>query len=296
VERVREGIAGLSPGDDLAPGWSGNLAIEVDGTIVGDIYVGIHETGGAAEIGFTLATEHQGRGYASEAAAAIVEALFDRVGVHRVHAELDPANLASQRTLERLGLSFEYSTTGSYFGRGRWGDSMGYGASKAQFDEWRHRPRHTPSEVRLVELDAGNHRPYLALRTHHSEERFVSPNPVSIVDAFFPEVVDGAPVVPWLRGVDADGTPVGFVMVAEVTDHHPEPYLWRLMVDRRHQRRGIARAVLSTLVERLRAEGATTLLTSWVEGPGSPRPFYERFGFVPTGRIVDGETEARLEL
>ena len=31
------------------------------------------------------------------------------------------------------------------------------------------------------------------------------------------------------------------VMLALVTDAHPKPYLWRLLVDRRHQRRGIGR-------------------------------------------------------
>jgi diamine N-acetyltransferase len=40
--------------------------------------------------------------------------------------------------------------------------------------------------------------------------------------------------------------------------------------------------------------GAKTLLTSWVDGKGSPRPFYERYGFVATGEVVDDETEARL--
>jgi hypothetical protein len=42
--------------------------------------------------------------------------------------------------------------------------------------------------------------------------------------------------------------------------------------------------------------GDRTLLTSWVEGKGSPRPFYIRHGFVPTGKILDEETEARKQL
>ena len=79
--------------------------------------------------------------------------------------------------------------------------------------------------------------------------------PESFADALVPEIVDGAPVVPWMRGVEADGELAGFVMLAEVTDAHPEPYLWRLFVDRRHQRRGIGDRVLALVVERLRAEG-----------------------------------------
>jgi hypothetical protein len=38
------------------------------------------------------------------------------------------------------------------------------------------------------------------------------------------------------------------------------------------------------------------MLTSWEEGPGGPRPFYEKLGFTETGRQVDGETEGRLVL
>ena len=31
---------------------------------------------------------------------------------------------------------------------------------------------------------------------------------------------------------------------------------------------------------------------SWADGRGSPRPLYERYGFVPTGDIEDGEVVA----
>jgi diamine N-acetyltransferase len=101
-------------------------------------------------------------------------------------------------------------------------------------------------------------------------------------------------LVPWMRGVKADGDYVGFVMIAEISETNPEPYLWRLLIDRYHQRRGIASRVLEMLVEECKEMGATTLLTSWGEGKGSPRPFYLKHGFVPTGEIVDDETEARL--
>ena len=83
-------------------------------------------------------------------------------------------------------------------------------------------------------------------------------------------------------------------MVALSSEHHDEPYLWRLLVDRMHQRRGIGRRVLDLVVEDCRERGDTTLMVSWVDGKGSPRPLYERYGFVPTGEIDDGEVVARL--
>jgi diamine N-acetyltransferase len=135
-----------------------------------------------------------------------------------------------------------------------------------------------------------------ALSTHHSQRAFVAPMLVSLADALIPEVMDGAPVVPWLRAIDADGQVVGFVMLALTTPHHREPFLWRLLIDRLHQRRGIASRALELIADECRAMGDATLLVSWVEGKGSPQPFYLARGFVPTGRIVDGETEARRQL
>jgi diamine N-acetyltransferase len=99
-----------------------------------------------------------------------------------------------------------------------------------------------------------------------------------------------------MRAVVADGQIVGFVMLALRTEHHPEPFLWRLLIDRLHQRCGIGGRVLELVAEECRMMGDRTLLTSWVEGKGSPRPFYIRHGFVPTGKILDEETEARKQL
>ena len=52
--------------------------------------------------------------------------------------------------------------------------------------------------------------------------------------------------------------------------------------------------VLQLVIEDRQAKGDSSLLTSWTEGKGSPRPFYIRHGFKATGRIVNKETEARL--
>ena len=62
-------------------------------------------------------------------------------------------------------------------------------------------------------------------------------------------------------------------------------FLWRLLIDERHQGRGYGRAALELIVDLVRAEGATQLLTSYQPGDGGPWPFYEKFGFVPTGEI-----------
>ena len=58
----------------------------------------------AVEIGWRLATEHWGRGYASEAARAALAAGFDRLGLDEVVAMAMPDNLPSLRVMEKLGM------------------------------------------------------------------------------------------------------------------------------------------------------------------------------------------------
>jgi RimJ/RimL family protein N-acetyltransferase len=272
------------------------LAVELGGAVVGDLACNIRSGGGIAEIGFTLHPSHQGDGLATEAAAALVHFLIEDRGIHRVEAELDPNNVASMRLLERLGMVFSHISARSTLLHGEWVDDLHYAMTDEQWRDWLQRPSTPPTEIDFVEMTDDDAYLFGRLRTHHSQERFVSPMAHSFRDALFPEVIDGAAVVPWMRGVTADGERVAFVMIAAVTDAHPDPYLWRLLVDRMHQRRGIGRMILDRLTAHLRSQGATTLLTSWEEGPGSPRPFYERYGFVATGRIVDGETEGALTL
>lgn len=267
-----------------------------DGQVVGDLALHLTWEGKTAEVGYTLDRESWGRGYATEALAALVDHLLDDLGVTRVFGMLAPDNPASARVLERTGFRYEGRTKSSFWRAGEVEDDLIYGLVRADRVAWVGRPRGEPARVGLVEVTVDNVDDVARLETHESQKRFVAPMLWSFTDALFPEVVDDAPVVPWMRAVEADGDLVGFVMLALPTEHHPEPYLWRLLIDRMHQRRGIGRRVIQLITDDRRARGDKALLTSWEEGVGSPRPFYERLGFVPTGRIVDGETEARLTL
>lgn len=62
-----------------------------------------HEQCRRAEIGFCLQRRQWGKGYMSEAAAAVVEHAFEAVKLNRIEADIDPRNTASARVLERLG-------------------------------------------------------------------------------------------------------------------------------------------------------------------------------------------------
>lgn len=62
---------------------------------------------GIAEMGWAFDPEWQGRGYAFEAARALLDLAFDHYGVHRVAAHLDVLNEASAALATKLGLRRE---------------------------------------------------------------------------------------------------------------------------------------------------------------------------------------------
>ena len=282
--------------DHVAEGEWTTMVVELDGTQIGDVVANLHHGGGVAEIGYTLMPEYQGKGYASEAAGALVDHLIAR-GVQRIEASLDVRNVPSMRVLEAIGLQFECIAKLAFCWRGEWVDDLRYSMTAAERAAWVARPRHAPETVELVDITPDDARAWTRVVTHYSQRQLVSPIANSFTDALFPELIDGAPVLPWLRGIVADGERAGFMMVAAVTDAHPEPYLWRFMLDRNHQRRGIGARALDQLFSLLREQGNTSIFTSYVAGvPGTPEPFYRGLGFVPTGEMDDDETVARLTL
>lgn len=294
-ERAEQLVAAHADRDDVLLGGGTQLAVEREGQLVGDVYVGLDEHCGIAEVGFTLAREHQHQGYAVEAVSAVVDDLVDRLGVHRVVGELSPENLASARLLERLGMTYEYWAEKSFWWRGAWDDNLHYSMTAEQRRDWRSRPRTAPVSVRLVELTHENFRDYGRLRTHRSQERFAPTVEECYAEALFPEPAGDQPVIPVLRGVEADGEPAGFLMWTDGVGG-AAPRLRNLLVDRRHQGRGIGGRTLTAWIDGMRPGGHPVLQTGWVRAPGGPEPFFLAAGFMPTSELVGEEAVARLTL
>jgi RimJ/RimL family protein N-acetyltransferase len=278
-------------------GWSLTVVDASDPErIMGDFYVGISWSGRCAEIGYTFHPDYWGVGYATEAARAIVDHLFTDLGVSRVEGSLHPDNPPSARVLEACGLTFEDLTRQSLWVGNKCSDDVLYGMTRSDWEAWIERPRERPGRVELVPITADNIRAVGNLVIHKSQERFVAPMSGSFQDALVPELVNGAPVVPWYRAIEADGDVVGFIMASEMIEAHAHPYLWRLLIDRMHQRRGIGSAALDLFEQWCRDRGATAIEVSWGEGPGSPAAMYRARGYEPTGEIEDDEVVAQKEL
>lgn len=154
-----------------------------------------------------------------------------------------------------------------------------------------------PVGITLREITADNEQAVRALRTTTAQEQFVS-----TVAYTLREAERNPQDNPWLRAIYVDEQPVGLVMVA--WDIVPDPpatagpfFLWKLLIDHQHQGKGYGREAVHQVVDLVRADGATELLTSCVEGEGSPLGFYTELGFVPRGDVdPEGEIMLRLAL
>jgi RimJ/RimL family protein N-acetyltransferase len=73
------------------------------GELVGDCSLHYDTTFGSWELSYGFRRDRWGRGYASEAARAVVRYGFQTMRVARIVADVDPANPASSRVLEKCG-------------------------------------------------------------------------------------------------------------------------------------------------------------------------------------------------
>ena len=55
------------------------------------------------EVGYALGVAHWGRGYLVEAMQVLLDFAFSTLDMNRIEADIDPANIASAKTLARLG-------------------------------------------------------------------------------------------------------------------------------------------------------------------------------------------------
>jgi RimJ/RimL family protein N-acetyltransferase len=79
-----------------------------------------------AEIGYELAPEYWGHGYATEAARALVSFGFEKLKLHRIGAWCIAENTASARVLEKLGMRCEGRLREHEWLKGRWWDTLMY--------------------------------------------------------------------------------------------------------------------------------------------------------------------------
>ncbi|WP_213816064.1 GNAT family N-acetyltransferase [Glaciihabitans sp. dw_435] len=92
--------------------------------VIGDSYFSVKSVANlGGEIGWTMHPDFTGRGYAAEAASAVLDFAFTTLGLHRVAADLDPRNDASIALCRRLGMREEAHFVEDLAFRGEWADT-----------------------------------------------------------------------------------------------------------------------------------------------------------------------------
>lgn len=114
------------------------------GQIIGEVSFTLQCEGRAAEIGYALAREHWGNGYAHEATGGLVDWLFSDSNRTRISAILHPENHRSARVVERLGFVHEGHTRLSGWAGDENTDDWVYGITRTDYDAWRARPTGPP--------------------------------------------------------------------------------------------------------------------------------------------------------
>jgi RimJ/RimL family protein N-acetyltransferase len=122
------------------------LLMELDGVVIGDLYLSVGDAwaqaevadrarGVQAEIGWVLAPDHEGHGYATEAVRELLRICFEDLGLRRVFAQCFADNEPSWRLMERVGMRREeHAVRESLHRSGEWLDGLRYAVLA---DEWR---------------------------------------------------------------------------------------------------------------------------------------------------------------
>jgi len=124
------------------PQWNSLMIhVKAEGKAVGNVGYGItviNETHKLGQIGWSLSPDFRGRGFATEAAQAVLGFQFDHLGVNRVSARTGIANRRSWRLMERLGMRREAHFRRSHTNlAGEWDDEFIFAVLKSEWDSSR---------------------------------------------------------------------------------------------------------------------------------------------------------------
>jgi len=119
--------------DDADLPWQ--VVVEHEGRVIGDLVLWLKGPAprSMAEIGWVFHPDAAGRGFATEAARALIDLAFTSAPLHRIFAQLDARNDASAQLCERLGMQREGYLRENYLSKGEWTDTLYYGLLRADW-------------------------------------------------------------------------------------------------------------------------------------------------------------------
>lgn len=144
--------------------------------------------------------------------------------------------------------------------------------------------------ISLRAIDRNNFRACLDIRHAEGQEKFVATTAEYLVLCHYGEQ-GWSPL-----GIYYNDEMVGFAMWA-VDPADGSHWIGGLIIDHRHQRRGIGRAAMEELIRRLSAKpNCKQVALSYRKDNHAARSLYARLGFSETGEVEDDEIVARLNV
>jgi [ribosomal protein S5]-alanine N-acetyltransferase len=107
-EAIEDGVQKLFENHGFGPC---SMSLKSDGTQLGICGLFKRENLDAPDIGFSVLPAHCGKGFAGEAAAAVVSYAQSELGISALTAIVSPTNVPSIGLIEKLGLKFERMIT-----------------------------------------------------------------------------------------------------------------------------------------------------------------------------------------
>lgn len=142
--------------------------------------------------------------------------------------------------------------------------------------------------IHFEPIDTNNFWDVVSLKVTQEQEGLVTSNAVSIAQAkVFEELIP--------RAIFQDDTLVGFIMHCVDRDDD-EYWLYRLMIDEKHQHQGYAKEAMNLLIDEVRRDPKRKRMFLGVERRGKEAVgLYQSLGFVFNGQVFGKEHIMVLE-
>jgi [ribosomal protein S5]-alanine N-acetyltransferase len=111
------------------------FAVTHQNELVGCANLSVRHSQSRAEIGYWIGVPYWGNGYASEAAAKLVEFSFKKMKLYRVFGTCFSRNVASARVMQKIGMRHEGTLRGHYHRWGEYLDTDYYGMLREEYFE-----------------------------------------------------------------------------------------------------------------------------------------------------------------
>ena len=166
-------------------------------------------------------------------------------------------------------------------------------------------------ELKRISILDDNMKECIALDVLPDQEDFVASNAVSLAQAYdenkaYAKTGKGNIAVPY--AVYENGKMVGFAMYGYIPPEDGEDsyckdehyyYVWRLLIDKNHQGRGIGRETVRQIMEEIKTKPcgeASYCYVSYMPTNVASKVTFASYGFEEDGRVIEGEIVARYEL